>query len=606
MFARARRGCKRRCAAAAGTSWQALRPGGRVTDVFLSYSRCDRRFAERAAGVLERAGAACFLDVALLSPGSDWARAVDAALDHCSAVVLIASRESLASPSCAREWRRALGAGKPVIVAGIEQIAVPDELRGQPAVDLRCRAEVLDQRLVRAVNGEPVQAPWLGRMRPPPPMLVGGAVLALLIVFQTAALVDLAGRVWHASAATPGAVAVLAAHCGIAAGWQLHTVRWTWQFLRREKTALGFFRMTLVPLLWGLCSIFTLSGWLLPTGMIACAAMSLTAMLALKTLAWWLPSRAPLGRARPAFVLDTTGPAPPPVARGGAMRYEICYAPHDAAIAHQVTRALAVYGHLAAEPGSEPAARLLVLSSATSTAFEPLRELGNRQLPTICIVASTIALDAAPAAFHRFHWIDYRRHDREVLAALARWLDRPERRSEGLAAETLEAGRTVLPVGVGFLSGALAVASGMLLFGATAQAIQSAVLGSPAGPTALDPRYGLAAGLVAALAAAVLRARAVTTAAFLVLYAGAFALACAYLHAMYLELSILAGVPLASTLSRVDDWLLAFQLRWTRYATIAPQPTWRFVARQVVTVLLPATAAAVIVSSGDLLAHARW
>lgn len=99
---------------------------------------------------------------------------------------------------------------------------------------------------------------------------------------------------------------------------------------------------------------------------------------------------------RRAFVLDATGPAPPSVARGGTMRYEMCYAPQDAAIAIQVADALADHGHSAAQPGSEPTARLLVLSNATSAAFEPLRELRNCQLPTICIWTRYSAMAPQP------------------------------------------------------------------------------------------------------------------------------------------------------------------------------------------------------------------
>jgi hypothetical protein len=151
-----------------------------MADVFLSYSRSDRPFAERTATVLGEAGIRCFLDIALLSPGADWSRAIEDAIEGCSAVVLIASRDSLASPSCAYEWRRAALAGKPVVLAGIEPIAVPDELARQPSVDMRAGGAAAWRRLADAVHGSRAQAGSLASLRVPGPMLAGAASLALL------------------------------------------------------------------------------------------------------------------------------------------------------------------------------------------------------------------------------------------------------------------------------------------------------------------------------------------------------------------------------------------------------------------------------------------
>jgi hypothetical protein len=570
-----------------------------VTEVFVSYSRCDRRFAERATTVLREANIECFLDVALLSPGNDWARAVDEALDQCSAVVLIASRESLASPSCAREWRRAIRAGKPVVVAGIEQIEIPDELRGQPAVDMRGFATTCWTRLIHAVKGQPEHATSLAHLRVPPPLLLASTALVALLAFQISALISLFERA-NRSMVPPPASAIIVAHCLIVVAWNAYTAWWLWRFLRREKTALGLVKMTFVPCMWMLSAIFTLDDRYEAAGLLFLAMAGIT-LLTLKSLAWWLPSREPMRRTR-SFVLDPGAhPAllPRPIVRGAAMRYQMRHAPQDALIAERIADVLAGDGHRPAAPGTAATARLLVLSNATSVAFEPLCELGLMQTPTICIVASTIALDGAPSAFHRYHWIDYRRHDRGVLAALAGWLRDPEHGSEALAAESLEPWRVVLPVGVGFVSGALAVASGILLFGALAQTLQTAVLDKT--PEPMNAAYGLAAGLTAALAAAVLRARAVTSGVFFALYAAAFVLTCAYVDMLLPELTLVAGITLACTQRRLRSWLLAHPLEWTGYPTIAPQPIGWFVARQVITVLLPAIAAAVIVASGDLL-----
>src|SRR5215467_13976409 len=65
---------------------------------FISYSRKDYYFAESLAFHLARFGVHVWLDVRDLEPGKDWERGLEQALDAATTVVLVASRDSMASP----------------------------------------------------------------------------------------------------------------------------------------------------------------------------------------------------------------------------------------------------------------------------------------------------------------------------------------------------------------------------------------------------------------------------------------------------------------------------------------------------------------------------
>ncbi|MCC6612802.1 MAG: toll/interleukin-1 receptor domain-containing protein [Anaerolineae bacterium] len=103
---------------------------------FLSYSRQQYYLAETLALKLEKVGVALWFDVQQLEPGTNWQQDIADGLAGSNGVVLLASRAALRSPYVEREWRAALTAGKPVIVARCERVRLPRDLRTAPVVDL--------------------------------------------------------------------------------------------------------------------------------------------------------------------------------------------------------------------------------------------------------------------------------------------------------------------------------------------------------------------------------------------------------------------------------------------------------------------------------------
>lgn len=102
---------------------------------FLSYSRKDYYFAESLAFHLLRRGVPVWLDVRDLEPGKDWEHSLEEALDAATAVVLVASPASVASPHVRNEWQRALRQGKRVVLARFLRAKVPAELQHCESVD---------------------------------------------------------------------------------------------------------------------------------------------------------------------------------------------------------------------------------------------------------------------------------------------------------------------------------------------------------------------------------------------------------------------------------------------------------------------------------------
>ncbi len=130
----------------------------RVPNVFVSYSRRDFHAAEALFSVLAASGQVrTWLDVEQLRPGTDWEIAINAAIDHADAVVVVASPAAMASRWVTEEWRRALRNGTPVHVALVRDTELPPELT--TVHDLRGRFFTEAHRLVEVLLGRTTPRP---------------------------------------------------------------------------------------------------------------------------------------------------------------------------------------------------------------------------------------------------------------------------------------------------------------------------------------------------------------------------------------------------------------------------------------------------------------
>ena len=89
-------------------------------DAFISYSHVDKRLADASCAVLEAAGIRCWIAPRDIGPGQEWAEAIIAAIDRCSVMVLIFSRDANESSQIRREIERAVHNSVPIVPVRIE------------------------------------------------------------------------------------------------------------------------------------------------------------------------------------------------------------------------------------------------------------------------------------------------------------------------------------------------------------------------------------------------------------------------------------------------------------------------------------------------------
>ncbi len=112
---------------------------GKGHSVFISYSRQQLYFAEALSLQLQKVGVEVWMDLQQLEPGSDWQAQISAALQACTALVLVGSQPALTSHYVEQEWKTVLAAGKPVYIALYEAVDLPDALESAPVIDFRGR-----------------------------------------------------------------------------------------------------------------------------------------------------------------------------------------------------------------------------------------------------------------------------------------------------------------------------------------------------------------------------------------------------------------------------------------------------------------------------------
>ena len=106
-------------------------------NIFLSYSRREVGFVDQLTHQLEKEGFRVWLDYRSLIPGSPWKTQIDQGLDESEVILLVVSKESMASKYVELEWRRVIREDKRIILAIFEAVDIPKELEPFEWVDFR-------------------------------------------------------------------------------------------------------------------------------------------------------------------------------------------------------------------------------------------------------------------------------------------------------------------------------------------------------------------------------------------------------------------------------------------------------------------------------------
>lgn len=171
-------------------------PTGKL-DVFLSYSRSQFYFAESLMLRLEGNAVSVWFDTHRIQAGTDWKDSIDRGLSACASMVLVLSRDALASENVDYEWRTALEHGKRLYVVLFEAVDPPPELSREAVaiIDMRTRFTPKVRTLLdllarprhhrdRTPTGDPLRLP----LRRPP--VISLTTITLVLVFATSLFFD--------------------------------------------------------------------------------------------------------------------------------------------------------------------------------------------------------------------------------------------------------------------------------------------------------------------------------------------------------------------------------------------------------------------------------
>jgi hypothetical protein len=491
--------------------------------VFVCYSRAQFYFAEDLALTLGQHGIDAWFDVHRLEPGDDWDSEIIEALRASDSIVLVASREALASPHVRAELDLAHELGKPLVLALAEHVDLSGALADAPRFDLR-RGFEDEVRSLSAALETGSYAPPISSVPPAWSARAGVVRMVSAVLLGTALLWVAAGLGMRELGVSAGNAdlttfdAVAFALIGVFCGWL-----W-WAFSHRRPgsaTLLG------VAFAYG-APIGTIAGVLmvlllvsasreLSPGLIEglevpAAAIVICLVAWLGTGTWalrsasfyrWLPTGdAPrwLRRRMLARRGYRVGAQPQPAAV--TITYDIHCHELDGSVERVLDRALQAAGHRRA--GSASADRqIFVLSNLTpiSGLTQTLAQLGARAVVVISAPVSLTPLEDV----ERYQWVDLRRRNRRTLERLAASIGGgPTLVSAELVPESLT--RRVVPFAV--------LATGALCVIAAAAALATGIAGLAGAD--IGEFYGASHSLLRSLGALVLGALALWIATALV------------------------------------------------------------------------------------------
>ena len=142
-------------------------PGG--LDAFVSYSHRDQAFVVRLREALERRGRNIWIDADDIPAGAPWRRELGTGIEAADAFVFVISPDSVVSPECAEELKRATGLGKRLVPVLYRSAPVPEALAAVQYIDIEKEAafersvEQLDEAIDTDHDWVREHTQWLAR-----------------------------------------------------------------------------------------------------------------------------------------------------------------------------------------------------------------------------------------------------------------------------------------------------------------------------------------------------------------------------------------------------------------------------------------------------------
>lgn len=374
--------------------------------LFVSYSRAQTPFVDRLADQLEDHGYSLWLDYQSLVPAKPWLQQIESWIDAADVVLLIVSKESIASKNVEPEWKRAVGRNKRILLLIFEAVPLPPELQSCEWVDFRTNYQSAIQELIKRIDQSGTSQalpPQLGFKAPP--------VFWVSILLSIVVLIGSIPAWW--TLVLPYVVVPL-----------------PWQIYKRNYI---FHRV--IPTLLVLPLLYWLSWWTMfsnPSSIFYVYRGFALTWFPLSMVAGWLLAGLLLTpdmqrRGLPeAARLRFANPLLPDGQASRPILFAIDHAPEDIRYAEGLRQTLEESGHRTAKPEEIPEAGFVLMSTfKKQTAFDTEHQV---VYPILIQSVRGVALD-----LQRIQWIDFR-YGIQNVGRLARLLPEPERLLKGLAA----------------------------------------------------------------------------------------------------------------------------------------------------------------------------
>lgn len=390
-------------------------------NIFMSYSRREVGFVDDLTHRLEQAGFNVWLDYRHLIPGTPWAGQIAKGLKDAEVILLVVSKESIASKYVELEWRHVLDEKhKRIILAIFEAVDLPQELEKYEWVDFRGNYEAGLKELIGQLNS-PIQ-----ETHPVPE--TGFKIPS--IVWWTAGLALAAGFVSLFAAYTVLLPLVL-----VPLAWRVFRRDYNYSQTQLALWILPFAYVLFISLLLEIGTLRvdegeSLRGYLLFLPMCSSPFIALALILLLRSAGMQRWGKPEANRPKFANPYRPNNPNPKPVT------FHIDHAPQDRLIASHISKGLTKYGHQpAADLASAQAVFVLVSCFKTDTAANPETQT----------VLPILVQTAQPSEkLSHVQWIDFRRGVRH-LQAIAQLLPEPAKMLSALGVRPMSGAQVILP-----------------------------------------------------------------------------------------------------------------------------------------------------------------
>lgn len=126
--------------------------GKDVRATYIAAAVTDAEFAEKLAHDLKQIGIHVWVDDGSAVDETKWSSGVHPALEQCTHLVVVLSSFAEPTTSVKQAWQHFLKRRKPVIVAQVEAVDPPDDLRSRPRYDFTGEYKPAFRGLVEALS----------------------------------------------------------------------------------------------------------------------------------------------------------------------------------------------------------------------------------------------------------------------------------------------------------------------------------------------------------------------------------------------------------------------------------------------------------------------